>query len=466
MKRAIRVVVWTGIIGFSLMILALLGSFRGLDYQPYFETGYYAKTMGRLAAATNAVHWAQGGLEVGMGRAILTPTLGGTNEDAAHGRFRAVPLAGFGNRQGKPATGVHDDVWAKAIAVRIEGQTAVWLGIDALIVPWEVADAVARQLAENPGLRREQLYLGATHTHSSLGGWGEGIVAEAFAGPFQPGVRIWMVNQMVAAARQAVADLKPGAFGQGSFPAPGFVRNRLVGARGGVDDEFAFVLFRQEAGAKAVLGSYAAHATVLGGGNYEFSADYPGAWQREVEKQTGGLTLFLAGGVGSHGPNAGGGGFEAAERMGRRLAEMLGERLPQLAMTNRTTLATLGCEVDLPELHTRLTDEWRLRPGLARRLLPVRPTTFLQAIRFGNRTWISTPCDFSGELARELKDFVRMRGGDTIVTSFNGDYLGYVIPARYYHLGGYEPRTMSFFGPDLPDYFTEVIRHLAMATVR
>ena len=210
MKRAIRVVVWTGIIGFSLMILALLGSFCGLDYQPYFETGYYAKTMGRLAAATNAVRWAQGGLEVGMGRAILTPTLGGTNEDAAHGRFRAVPLAGFGNRQGKPAKGVHDDVWAKAIAVRIDGQTAVWLGIDALIVPWEVADAVARQLAENPGLRREQLYLGATHTHSSLGGWGEGIVAEAFAGPFQPGVRIWMVNQMVAAARQAVADLKPG----------------------------------------------------------------------------------------------------------------------------------------------------------------------------------------------------------------------------------------------------------------
>ena len=34
--------------------------------------------------------------------------------------------------------------------------------------------------------------------------------------------------------------------------------------------------------------------------------------------------------------------------------------------------------------------------------------------------------------------------------------------SRYYHLDGYEPRTMSFFGPNVPDYFDEFIRKIAL----
>ncbi|MBE0540051.1 MAG: hypothetical protein IH623_01510 [Verrucomicrobia bacterium] len=52
-----------------------------------------------------------------------------------------------------------------------------------------------------------------------------------------------------------------------------------------------------------------------------------------------------------------------------------------------------------------------------------------------------------------------------VITSFNGDYIGYVICARYYHLDGYEPRVMSFFGPNVPDYFDEMIRAMALALI-
>lgn len=78
---------------------------------------------------------------------------------------------------------------------------------------------------------------------------------------------------------------------------------------------------------------------------------------------------------------------------------------------------------------------------------------------------ISTPCDFSGELALGIKDCLRARGADAAITSFNGDYVGYVIPARYYHMSGYEPRLMSFFGPNVPDYFDEMIRAMALSLV-
>src|SRR5439155_26363396 len=197
-----------------------------------------------------------------------------------------------------------------------------------------VADRAAGRLGHELGLRREQLYLSATHTHSSLGGWGEGAVGEAFAGKFQPGARTWFAGCIVAAVHEAIADLKPASFGHGSFAAPEFVRNRLVGQLGRVDPEFSYAVLKQTNGRLAVLGSYAAHATVLSGSVMEFRAEFPGYWQRAVEEKTGGLAVFLAGSVGSHGPAPGGSGFKGAERMGQALAKALLERLPLIGLTN------------------------------------------------------------------------------------------------------------------------------------
>ena len=138
------------------------------------------------------------------------------------------------------------------------------------------------------------------------------------------------------------------------------------------------------------------------------------------------------------------------------------EQLPYTQLTNFVTFDILGLHVSMPPLHARVSDAIRLRPWLAARLLPPADPTFLQAFRLDDSIWISTPCDFSGELALSIKDYLRPRGFSAVITSFNGEYIGYVIPARYYHLDGYEPRLMSFFGPAVPDYFDELIRALAL----
>jgi hypothetical protein len=62
----------------------------------------------------------------------------------------------------------------------------------------------------------------------------------------------------------------------------------------------------------------------------------------------------------------------------------------------------------------------------------------------------------------ELASRVADRGTSVAVTSFNGDYVGYVIPSRYYTMDGYEPRTLSFFGPQLPGLFVAVLADLAV----
>jgi hypothetical protein len=148
--------------------------------------------------------------------------------------------------------------------------------------------------------------------------------------------------------------------------------------------------------------------------------------------------------------------------MGRALAVPTLERLRNTVMTNLVSFQTVGIEVSLPSLHARVTDGIRLRPWLAASLLPVKDKTFVQVLRLNDAIWISTPCDFSGELALDIKDTLFRRGFQANVTSFNGDYIGYIIPSRYYHLGGYEPRVMSFFGPTMPDYLEELMRTMAL----
>jgi len=444
-------------------VALLFATLDGVDHRPYFRESYYRATTDRLRASLSTNTIVRGELDAGFGRARLSPTVNAPQDEPAQGRFRALPLAGYGNRHGKSATGVHDDLFVKAVALRVDGRLGVMVSADALIVPPEVTAAAMRRLGQELRLSREQVYLSATHTHASLGGWAEGKVGEAFAGGFQAGARTWFVECIVAAVREAVSDLKPASFGHGRFNAPEFVRNRLVGDLGRVDPEFSFIALRQAAGKLAVLGSFAAHATVLSSDVMEFSADYPGAWQRAIEQATGGTAVFLAGGIGSHSPVPGDKGFAGTERMGQTLAKRLLELLPQTAFTNRVAFGMLGLELAMPPLNVRVADGVRLRPWLARRLLHPKDQSFIQVFRLDDAVWISTPCDFSGELALGIKDLLRMRSNTAaVVTSFNGDYVGYVILPRYYHLDGYEPRVMSFFGPNVPDYFDELIRMMAL----
>ena len=464
MKRPLRI--GLGILAALAALVVATGilCLDGVDSRPYFREAYYAQTIARLQASAETNTVARGELAAGFGRARLSPTVNAPQDVPAEGRFRSLPLAGYGNRRGKSAKGVHDDIYIKAVAFKVGDRLGVIVGADALIIPREVAERAVRQL-EELGLSREQIYLSATHTHSSLGAWGEGIVAESFAGGFQPEARVWFADCIVAAVRDAVGDLKPAQFGHGRFASVEFIRNRLVGGLGKVDPEFSYAVVKQNTGKLAVLGVYGAHATVLGGNMMEFSADYPGCWERAVEQATGGMAVFLAGGVGSHSPVPGERGLAGTEQMGQALARMLLERLPQTPLTNSVAFGMLGLDVTMPPLNVRLSDGVRLRPWLAGKFMPAKSRTFLQVFRIDDSVWISTPCDFSGELALGIKDFLRVHGSNAAITSFNGDYVGYVIPSRYYHLNGYEPRLMSFFGPNMPDYFDELIRSMALTLV-
>lgn len=464
MQRLVKWIVRAGVISTVLLAILLLWALQGLDETPYFKQPLYETMRARLDSTLAHYRPVRGRLEAGFGVASLTPRLGALNDDIHHGHLRAVPLAGYSGRDGRPAHGVHDSLFVKAVALRAGDQLQVLVSLDALIVPQEVAEAAIVLLAAEPGLRREQVLFAATHTHSGPGGWGEGAVAEQFAGPFNPVIRRWLVQQVVAAIRAAHGDLRPAALAVASFDAPEQVENRLVGEKGWCDSEFHLIALQQQHGRRALLGVYAAHATTCTWRTMQLSADYPGYWQRALEQDGTDLALFFAGAVGSHGPRGDGEEYTRAQRIGEALADSVRAHLPALQFSDSLTIASLGLPVELPEHQVRITDRIRLRPLLGRMLLPME-STYLQVFRLGTLLWVSTPCDFSGELALDLKAYARQRDHDLIVSSFNGSYIGYVLPGKYYHLPGYETRVMAWFGPYMGAYFDELIRRMLLGVI-
>ncbi len=445
---------------FIALLVILYFVFTGpVDRTPYFESNYYKESCNRIDSLKEQTKAVDDSIEAGFAKVSITPQLGSSEDDVTKGKFKHMPLAGFGARKGAPSTGIHDSIFVKAAAIKVGEKILVFVGIDLLIVPPNITDSVM-QILSKKGFHREQIFFSATHTHSSLGAWGAGWLGEQFAGEYNPNLVKWLSQQISKAIVNAVADLKPAAIATGDFDASAYTRNRLIGDKGTKNDDFSFIYFEQNNGKKAVIGSFAAHATCMGDENMEISADYPGYWERKMENTSVDYAIFFAGSVGSQTNRGEGEGFEKPKFIGESLADSLNLYIDKTEPKSRLALSTVSLKMELPEYHIRITTKRNLATSVCEKINPVPDNSYVQVVRLGNMIWITTPSDFSGEYALQIKNALAVKGYHANVSSFNGSYLGYIIPGRYFYLDKYEPKDMGWFGPNMGDYTMDLIHQL------
>jgi hypothetical protein len=464
MKILKRIGVALGI--FVALLVVLYFSATGpVVNEPYLGSEYFKKSCAQIDSLKNIVTPAKGKLFAGFSKVSITPTLNNTGDNADSGQFVQLPLAGFGARKGAPATGIHDSIFIKAAAIKVGNTMAVLVGADLLIMPPNITDSVMAVLSTK-GFTRGQVYFSATHTHSSLGGWGPGFVGKQFAGEENSTLQKWLVQQISKAVIQSVADLKPALIASGNFNAENYTRNRLIGDLGTTNDDFSYIFIQQSEGKKAVIGSFAAHFTCMGSENMEISGDYPGYWQRQMESNGFDCAIFMAGSMGSQTNRGEGDGFEKPRFIGASLADSTMAHLESIEPTDTVLLAAATIKLNLPGYHFRISTTRNLSSGLTKKLMPLPENAVLQTIRLNNMVWATTPGDFSGEYALQLKNSLASKGYSANVTSFNGSYVGYIIPGRYFYLDEYEPKTMGFFGPTMGDYTFDLIGQMTNILIK
>ena len=435
-----------GLVGLILLFLAV--SLAPVDETPYQQMPYYQQTKQRLAQLP-AAPAPKMPIRAGWAKVNITPPY-------------TTPTGGYGARRGKHWSVVSDSIYARAIVLDNGSTKVAVVGLDLLITPPTVAEALKKRLPEL-GLRWENVYMGAIHSHNSVGGWAPGLVGQLIAGGYDEKIVTRITDGVLQAIRDAQKTMAPVQIGYGQTDATDHIYNRIghSGPTGPLDGMVRLLKLEKNNGESALLCSFSGHATLFEDDMEEYlSRDYPGSLVDRLEKKSADFAVFLAGAVGSTGPQARGKtDFQEIRNYAGDLALRIERTVPQIQLKSDSTLAMLALPLGLREPHPRVIGNWRVRPWLFYAIYGDYPSD-LKALRIGRTVLLGTPCDFSGELSAQLQPLATKKGVNLLITSFDGGYIGYVTPDKYYNRPTYETRDMNWFGPYNGAYFEEMMAGL------
>ncbi len=235
-----------------------------------------------LALGQAAVPPAAPGLLFGFAKRAITPAI-----DA-----KSVYLAGFDND--RRATGIHDDLWARAVAVSDGRLKVAIVSVDLIgIFHGEVLKAREELQRRVPGAI---LVVASTHDHQgpdTMGLWGKG----RFSSGVDPEYLVRVRREIAAAAADALSRLKPARLVLGRKRTPGLIEDgRLPKV---VDDTLVAMLAIGEDGATlGTVVSWSSHPEALGPRNTLVTSDYPHYLRKRMEAGLGGTCVFLVGSIG------------------------------------------------------------------------------------------------------------------------------------------------------------------------
>jgi hypothetical protein len=403
-------------------------------------------------------------------------------------------MSGYAART-RPAEGKLTDLWAKALVLEAPtGRRGVLVTMDLVGIPRDLSVAVCRELKAKYHLPREAVMLSVSHTHTGPVirrnldlMYNLDATQQRYITDYTEALR----TKLVAVVEEALKALAPAEIRWGSGTATFAVnrrnnkeadvpRLREAGQlQGPVDHDVPVLAVRDLQGKlKAIVCGYACHATVLS--FYQWSGDYPGFAQIDLEKAyPGAIALFWAGCGGDQNPLPRR-TVAQAESYGRQLADSVEAVLHKPMTPIRGTLAEAYTEIDLPfgDLPSReqlVSDaagsnryvaaraKWLLKQiedkGSLRGTYPYP----VQVWQLGSElTWVAlggeVVVDYSLRLKKELGP------AKTWVAGYTNDVMAYIPSLRVLKEGGYEGGgAMVYYG--LPAAWGPRVEELIVAAV-
>ena len=404
-------------------------------------------------------------LRVGVARVDVTPTA-------------PVMLAGYGSRKDL-STGVHDPLSARAVVFERDEARLVLVSTDLIGFYGGSLESTRRAILEACGLRPDELFLTAIHTHSgpSLGIGLDGGKAH----PNNVAYSQALGGKLAALVKDAQAHAIPSRVTTGSGSSPVGVNRRAVvkdrtGATrielgrnpaGPTDPEVQVVVVRPTGATapSAVLFAYATHSTSLGPANLRISGDVHGLAARFVEAHLGSHMVApeFAGASGDIDPwfrvlpgfKTEGGWLPEPELLGTWLGEevvTVARHLEAGTGSDAGPVRVAGKTLELPAKSGN--DDG---PATS----PTRPF-HVSVGRVGDVAFVGLGGEVFHQIGRAIK--AGSPFATTVVMTHCNGAAGYLPTRDSYPAGGYEVQS-SGFGPDASDLLVKEVLAL-LATLR
>ncbi|MEM9337230.1 MAG: neutral/alkaline non-lysosomal ceramidase N-terminal domain-containing protein [Bacteroidota bacterium] len=415
-----------------------------VDRTPPSEQAHYEVMMKRLDSLNQSLKTKDSEtFKVGYSKVSLTPD-------------SVMALAGYGARRPKEFEGILDSVYIRTIVVQFPSQKIAILSADLLTIHPLMTQRL-HERAPEIGWNKDQIFLTATHTHSSIGQWAPGLVGGLFSGEYEKSVALEIADRMIESLQKAEENLMDAQLGYSFSENPDLVLNRLVHDKGEEDPFQKNLVFKTRKG-NVIFSSFSAHATCLTSQSKQLSGDFPSYFHQALDMDTAVVfSCYAAGPVGSMGPETGiPDQYERTYFLGKEIANRI--ETPSLYKDSIQTVSfRVPLELGRPQF--KISKNLALRPYLFKKAFGDEPSE-ISALLLGKVLLIGTPCDFSGELALPLYSYAEKKGLDLILTSFNGGYIGYITKDKWYDMEKSETRTMSWYGPGNGWYFSQIIQKI------
>lgn len=261
--------------------------------------------MGRVCLTLAAVLFIAGqvaaaGLEAGAAKIDITPPIG-------------YPMWGYAARKDKPADGVLDPLFARALVLKA-GETKIALvSLDLGRAPTRDSMKRIRDALMKEGIT--EIFLVASHTHH-----GPVLELDTWPKPDKPYTRE-LEQKLIDLIKKADAARVPARYGVAATETR-LNRNRQSKRVDKPTDAELLVLRVEDMKGKPIAHAvnFAAHPTMHPAELMKFSADFPGAMAKHVEAETGAPCLFLQGAAGDLSANPPE-GVKGPDQFGKRLAD-------------------------------------------------------------------------------------------------------------------------------------------------
>lgn len=396
---------------------------------------------------------AQAQLQAGVARVSINPVEANI----------PTQLGGYGERAGKPATGTHDTIQAKAVVFEFNGKRSALVALDVCHQPRALVEQSVEKAGVD-GLTYDNTIMVASHTHAGLEGMSmdpRNIAGNPNIGIFDERILDFVSNRVAQALQEAAKALQPVTAGAAAVSLPGWNRNRRHD-NAPTDEDMTLVRFDTAAGKPyVVLVNYAAHGTIMTPEIMQVSGGWPGVMQRTVEELMGDdvTCLYTNGAEGDVAPADyhGGSRWEMAENYGRRIG-IAAQHVAAAARTRPVTdFRLLSHTMELPEQRPApdflkiAGDEYKVDEVQLTMLLGVlfprqAPLYGLRINDFAMLTYPGEPITAIGLDAKKA-----MRQGNIhypAVAALTNDLIGYILTEDEYNQSGYEV-TASFYGSGL-----------------
>jgi neutral ceramidase len=403
-------------------------------------------------------------IKCGMSEVVITPPLG-------------LPIPGY--FQQRPASGVKDELYAKAMVVDDGRNTAALVVIDAIGIEKEEVQRIRERVNVLTGIPGERVMVSATHTHT--GGpvykqhdFRDEEYVALLVRKSADAVALAMERSRPARIGFSVGEAKGISFNRryvmkdGSIMTnPGILNPQIDRPSGPIDPAVTVMRIDDlEGSPMGVLTNFACHADTVGG--RRFSGDYPGELSRVLKRILGQdtVSLFSVGACGDiNHINIKRDKQLSASQIGTILAGEVLKVREQIDPTDTLTVNTFResfltgvrqpREEDVEEARQLLDFAARnpdqpVKPAdlfFARQALILHDRNEchaeieVQVLQIGDLAVVGVPCELFVEYGLEIKEGSRQPY--TIINTFANGVNGYVPRRQAFAKGGYETRLTS-----------------------